>query len=187
MAAGPVKTLPKKVSKSFKLARKDEEIRVYMDPPEKMAGCDTDRDSGNKKFTCKYLFLFGLQKILYFVLQFYFIFVLFLYLDNSDNSDEQEGLVRHLHRQLLNAGAQKRTMKCNMIGNRLEPASSDAEDDKVPANNSQWTRENPRLIGSRVPSYIKPEENEAKLERLKTATAMEYYKVNKNCLNPKLR
>jgi hypothetical protein len=32
--------------KAFKLAKKNEEVRVYIDPPEEKADGDTDRDSG---------------------------------------------------------------------------------------------------------------------------------------------
>ncbi len=40
------KTAVKKVGKTFKMARQQEEVLVYIDPPEEKRDGDTDRDSG---------------------------------------------------------------------------------------------------------------------------------------------
>jgi hypothetical protein len=75
----------------------------------------------------------------------------FLFLDDSD---DPEGLVRHLPTRLLKAGAQKRTKKRSAIGNRLEAATSDEEeDDDVPEvrEAGTWSHQNTDMIGSRVP------------------------------------
>lgn len=98
-----------------------------------------------------------------------------------DDSDDPEGLVRHLPRRLLKAGAQKRTKKRSAVGNRLEAASSDEDDDDDgdAREVGNWSRKKLGTVGSKVPEFVKPvpsgEELE-KLELLKTASAYEFYK-----------
>lgn len=95
-----------------------------------------------------------------------------------DDSDEPEGLVRHLPSRLLKAAAQKRTKKKGAIGDRLEAASTDEEDDEITTTTGRWSRKDTGKVGSKVPVYIKPVEDEEKLERLRTASALQFYKVN---------
>lgn len=72
----------------------------------------------------------------------------------TDDSDEPEGLVRHIPRRLLGSRAHSRKRKRANIGNRtgrLE-ADSDSEDEPAAARPlpGQWTPRDPGLLGSKV-------------------------------------
>lgn len=69
------------------------------------------------------------------------------------------------------------------MNNRMEADEDEDEDDDgaVEANNisGQWSRRDLGRVGSRIPVYAKPqldEEDEERMEHLKTASAMELYK-----------
>jgi hypothetical protein len=98
-----------------------------------------------------------------------------------DDSDEPEGLVRHLPTRLLKAGAQKRTKKWSAIGNRLEAATSDEEENddvQEVRETGNWSRQNSDMVGSRVSVWVKPvmtAENSDMLADL--SSAYDYYKL----------
>lgn len=109
-------------------------------------------------------------------------FVTLFFLCCLDDSDEPEGLVRHLPRRVLRAGGQKRTKK--LVGTRMEADEDEDEDEEedVPANEDlgQWSRRDLARVGSRIPPFVKPvleEADEERLTHLQTASAMELYKL----------
>ena len=67
------------------------------------------------------------------------------------------------------------------MGTRLEADEDEDDDEYVPANEDlgQWSRRDLGLVGSRVRLYVKPvlDEEEERLGHLKTASAMELYKL----------
>lgn len=101
-----------------------------------------------------------------------------------DDSDEPSGLTRHLPRRLLAVHAEKRKRKRAAIGNRATRLEndSDTEDEGppvvVPQPRGQWTRQDPGLIGTNTPHFIKPvisAMDYSKLDDL--STAFDYYKL----------
>lgn len=95
--------------------------------------------------------------------------------------------MRHLPRRLLGGQAEKRTRKQSGIGPRKNArveADSDSSEDEFEGAASaatgagQWSRRDPGLVSSRVPTFVKPvlsPEDSAKLENL--STAYDYYKL----------
>jgi hypothetical protein len=97
----------------------------------------------------------------------------------TDDSDEPTGLTRHLPRRLLAVHAEQRKRKRAAVGNRAVRLEndSDTEDEEeqrpVRPPRTQWTPQDPGLVGVNTPEFIKPvmsDENREKLEDLSTAT-----------------
>ncbi len=86
--------------------------------------------------------------------------------------------MRHFPRRMLKAGAQQRTMKRSVLSNRLEMDSSDEDDVMDTPVIGQWSRKNPGKVGSKISPFIKPVVDNEKLERLKSGTALDFYKVS---------
>ena len=102
---------------------------------------------------------------------------------DSDDSDEPDGLIHHFPRRLLESGAQARKRKRSGIGGRNRRLEAD-EVDLVPSEPRRpplirsWERDNPNLVGSKVPEYVKPvidADAQSKLEN--TNTAYEFYRL----------
>ena len=97
----------------------------------------------------------------------------------ADASDEPTGDLVHLPRNLLHGNAQKRTKRRRATaGTRdREEASSDEEDS--PVVTGSWKKQDPGLIGSKVPDLILPELPPEVVEAAATYTAYDYYKLFK--------
>ena len=102
----------------------------------------------------------------------------------TDDSDEPTGLTRHLPRRLLAVHAEQRKRKRAAVGNRAVRLENDSdtedEDEQRPVRppRTQWTPQDPGLVGVNTPEFIKPvmsDENREKLEDL--STAYDYYKL----------
>ncbi len=93
-------------------------------------------------------------------------------------------MTRHLPRRLLAVHAEQRKRKRAAVGNRAVRLENDSdtedEDEQRPVRppRTQWTPQDPGLVGVNTPEFIKPvmsDENREKLEDL--STAYDYYKL----------
>ena len=97
---------------------------------------------------------------------------------DSDDSDEPTGLVTHLPRRLLGSQAQMRKRKRAPLNRTSLEADSDDEDDEPPENPGRWSKVDPKLVGSRIPTFIKVDKSAEDRELLEgLCTALDYYKL----------
>ncbi len=91
----------------------------------------------------------------------------------TDDSDEPTGFTRHLPRRLLAVHVEQRKRKRAAVWNRALRLENDSdtedEDEQRPVRppSTQWTPQDPGLVGVNTPEFIKPvmsDENREKLE-----------------------
>ena len=86
--------------------------------------------------------------------------------------------MKHLPRRLLGGTAQKRKIKKTCVGNKVEADLDSDEDDVAVETGGNWVRKNPNLVGSEIPTFIKPDQTPQKADILSnTSTAYEFYKL----------
>lgn len=96
----------------------------------------------------------------------------------ADASDEPSGDLVHLPRNLLRGKAQKRTKNRRAkAGTRDEEEGSSDEEDCPVGMASTWKRQDPGLVGSRIPDLIVPELPPEVVEAAASYTAYDYYKL----------
>lgn len=113
------------------------------------------------------------------ILNFLKIFILYFIL--PDDSDAPTGLVAHLPRRLLGEHAEKRKRKRASIGNRDKRLEADSNSDSDTEETvrrdipRQWTRQDPKLVGSKVPPFEPVVTSEDSLKDL--SSAYDFYKL----------
>jgi hypothetical protein len=112
------------------------------------------------------------------------LFFLTIFFPVTDNSGEPTGLTRQLPYCLFAVYGKQRKWKRAAVGNRAMRLENDSgtedEDEQRPVrpSRSQWTPQDPGLVGVNRPELIKSlmsDENREKLEDLNTA--YDYYKL----------
>lgn len=103
----------------------------------------------------------------------------------ADDSDDPTGLVTHLPRRLLGGAAVAKRRKLSAIGGRaarLEAASDSEEEEGVrerdPILPQDWSRTNPKRVGTNTPEFRKPVLSDDDKEQLAgLSSAYDYYKL----------